>query len=113
QVMRIERIQKGFSDLGELVVDLVVHAAAQQREGFDEPFDVRVFACIGSKQQAVRNLRIFFCKLAGHLTNKRQLALVIRKQFVSHWFAPETAKRRESRRRVASKTMSSPGAPAT
>ena len=111
EVVRVEHVQKRLGDFGELIVELAVHAARQQREGFDEAFDVRIFAGIGLQQQAAGHLGIFFRELAGHLADELQLALVVGQQLVDHAFPPETAMRRDSRYRATSNVTGSSAGP--
>src|SRR5262245_55360225 len=107
--MGIQYFEQRFGDFGKLVIQLVVHAPAQQCKSLNQSFDVRIFARILSQHQAARRFRIFLGELRCHLADKRQLSFVIWQQVVSHELAPETAKRRESRWRVTSKSTDSPG----
>ncbi len=111
EVVRVEHVKKRFSDFRELVVELAMHAAGQKREGFDEPFDVRIFAGVGLQQQAPGHLGILLRELAGHLADELQLALVVGQQLVDHAFPPETARRRDSRNRATSKVTGSSAGP--
>ena len=109
--MRVEHVQERLGDFGELIVELAVHAAGQEREGFDEAFDVRIFARVGLQQQTAGHLGILFRELAGHLADELQLAFVVGKQLVDHAFPPETARRRDSRNRATSKVTGSSAGP--
>ena len=111
EVVRVEHVQKRLGDFGELIVELAVHSAGQEREGFDQTLDVRIFARTGLQQQAARHLGIFFRELVGHLPDELQLAFVVGQQFVDHGLPPETAMRRESRCRATSNRTGSSAGP--
>ena len=95
--MRVKRIQQRFGDLREIVIQLVVDAATQQCEGFDEPFHMRIFGNPAPQHEATRHARILIRELRRHLPNEIQFALVVWQQLVSQAFPPETETRRESR----------------
>ena len=111
EVVRVEHVQQRLGDFGELIVELAMHSAGQEREGFDQTLDVGIFAGIRLQQQTAGHLGIFFRELAGHLADELQLAFVVGQQFVDHAFPPETAMRRDSRCRETSNTTGSAAGP--
>src|SRR5262249_51091806 len=84
QVVRVEHAEQGVGQLGELVVELVVDAAGQQRERLDEAFDVRVGAAVGLQQQPAGGGGVLLGELLGQLADEQQLALVVREQGFAH-----------------------------
>ena len=77
QIVRIEHAQERVRQLGEFVVDLVAYAPSQQSERFNEPFDVRIGAFIVLKLQTARRAGIALGKIARHLPDEQQFALVM------------------------------------
>ncbi len=75
--MRIENTEERLGNFGEFVVNFEVDARCEKGEGFDEAFNVRVFAGVGTKNEARGNFGIFFGELGAHLAQKGELALVI------------------------------------
>src|SRR5580765_2284163 len=66
-VMRVKNAEQRFGDFRELVVDLEMDARSQIGEGFDEAFDVRIFAAVGIEQETRGDLWIFLGELRAHL----------------------------------------------
>src|SRR6185437_15609555 len=83
-VVRIHYAQERIADLGKVVVDLEVRPCRQQRERFDEPFDMRVLALGRLELQPAGDLRIGPRELGAHLPQKGQLALIVVQQIITH-----------------------------
>src|SRR3954454_25153526 len=98
--MRIQNVQQSFRNLRELIVQLVMHSAAEKCERLDQALHMRVLAGIRLEHQPAGDLRVLLPELRRHLADESQLALVVGEQFVSHESAPETMNRRESRYRA-------------
>ena len=109
QVVRIEHVQQRLGDFREFVVQLVVHppgTEARTLRSAARRADRRSYRAPSSRRPRARGT---FPQTRRHLTNERQLALVVGQQFVSHEFPPETANARDSRCKVTSNTTGSPG----
>ena len=91
QVMRIQHPQHRVGQFGEVVVQLVACAGIQVRAGFDQPFDVRVFGRVRRQPQPGRDLRVRLGEFRAQSPQKRQLAIVVRQQFVVHRALPLTS----------------------
>src|ERR1051326_8829840 len=108
EIVGIEYAQKRFGDFRKFIVQFVMNPSGQEREGFNQPFHMRIGAfLVVIQHQTAGNTGIFLRELPGHLPDKLQLALIIRQQLISHEFAPETAILRESRCKVTSNRTSS------
>src|ERR1039458_4471017 len=90
--MRIEGIQKGLGNLRELVVDLVVYAPSDQREGFDQTLDVRILALARLECEPLRNLTPVGSELLAQVPDEAEFVFVIRKQIFLQRFSPTTTK---------------------
>ncbi len=86
--MRVNDAEQRLCDFGELVIDLEVDAGGQECEGFDQAFDVRVFALIGFEDKARSNLGILAGELHAHLAQEGEFAFVIKEEIVTHCDRP-------------------------
>ena len=83
-VMRIDDVEEGLGDLREIVVDLEMDARGEKREPLEQPLDVGILALVGLELEARRHLGIPPGELRAHAPEKRQLALVVVQQIVTH-----------------------------
>ena len=82
--MRIHDTQERFADLGEIVVDLEVHARGEEGEAFEQALDVRVGALVGLEQQARRDLGVALGEGGAGTAEEGELLLVVSEQLVTH-----------------------------
>ena len=82
--MWVENLEKGFGDLGKLVVELAVDACAEEGKCLDDALDVRVFALFAIEQEALGDLRVTPCEVAGQFAQVGQFPLVVGQQFFQH-----------------------------
>ena len=54
--MRIQNVEQGLGNFGELVIDLMMNPPGQQREALDEALYVRILAFVGLERQTARDL---------------------------------------------------------
>ena len=80
--MRVENVEKRLGEQREIVVQPLVHARGEEREGFDQSLDVRVFTDIAAELQSTGDFWIALGEIARVRTQEGKFALVVRKQFV-------------------------------
>src|ERR1019366_583524 len=51
-VVRVDDVEEGLGNFGEVVIEAEVDAGGQQGDGFDEALDVRVFTTVGLQLEA-------------------------------------------------------------
>ena len=73
-----------FTDLGKIVVDPAMHAGGKKREALEKTIHVRIVAAIRIEQEPARNLGILARKLAAHLAQIGQFALIVFQHFLAH-----------------------------
>ena len=86
--MRIEDVEQSLGDLREIIVDAQMHARRQQRERFDHPLDVGIFATVGFQQQPGGDLGMLVGELRSHLAQEGEFAFVIISQLIAHCLLP-------------------------
>ena len=62
---------------GKVVIDAAMHTCGKKRKAFQKPANMRIVAAIGIEQQPSRHLGILARKLAAHLTQIGQFALIV------------------------------------
>src|SRR5205085_1135679 len=76
-IVRIYDVEDRLRDFGKLVVDLQMDARGEEREGLDEPLDMRILAFRRLELQPARDLRISLRELRPHPADVRELSLVV------------------------------------
>lgn len=56
--MRVQHTEQGIRNLRKLIIDLEMNSRRKEREGLDQPLDMRVLAFIGLQQEAASYLGI-------------------------------------------------------
>src|SRR5471032_3103891 len=82
--MGVEHLEKRLDDFRKLIVEFLVHAGGQEREGFDQPLGMRVFAVIALNEQPRSDFRILAREFLAEKAQVRELLFVIGEQIVEH-----------------------------
>ena len=82
--MRVKNIDQAVAQFGELIIELVMNAAGDQRERFDQALDVRIGAAVWLQQQPPCRSGILPGEVLGHLPDEQQLALIVGKKCLAH-----------------------------
>ena len=82
--MRVQHSEESIGQLGELVIQPVMDPRGEKRDAFQQAGDMRVVHHIGREAQPAGDLRVCRGKLGSQPTQRVQLAIVVRQQFVRH-----------------------------
>ena len=86
EVVRVEQAEQGVGELGEFVVEAVLHAAGEEGDAFQQAGDVRVVHRIGREAQAAGDLRVGIGEFRGQAFDGCQFAVVVGEEGVGHGF---------------------------
>ena len=82
--MRVEQAQQGIGQLGELVVEPVMHTRRQERDPFEQARDMGVVHRIGREAQAASDLWVGVGELGRQALDRVEFAFVIGEEGVRH-----------------------------
>src|SRR4051812_46625909 len=80
--MRIDDLEQRLADFGNILINALMHARGEEREGLEHALDVRVLALAGLEVEPRRDLGILLREARAHAAQERQLALVVLQQLV-------------------------------
>ena len=84
EIVRVEHREQAIGELGELVVEPVLHARAEKGDAFEQAADVRIVDGILRQPQAAGDLGMAFGEFAGQPAQRFEFAVEIGEQGVGH-----------------------------
>ena len=94
--MRVDHLQQVLGEHRVLRVELQLHARGKKSEALQQPLDVRVGALETFQPESPGDLGIFARKLAAHLADVLQLAVVVAQQARIHAHQPKPSETRNA-----------------
>ena len=82
--MRVQQAKQRVGQLGEFVIEPVMHARREKCRALKQARDVRVVHRVGGKAQPGGDLRVGIGKLGCQTLDRVQFPFVIREQVVRH-----------------------------
>jgi hypothetical protein len=82
--MRIDDIQKRFSDFREFVIDFEVDAGRQERKCLKQALDMRIVAFGWLQREPGGNPRILLCEFNSNLAKVAQFTFIVNPQVIPH-----------------------------
>ena len=96
--VRVEHAEQRVADLAEVVVEAHADARGEQREGLDQPLDVRIAAARRVELEASGDLGVALREIGRQVADEVELALVVVEEVVArgHQRSPRTEMRLDS-----------------
>ena len=86
--MRRELVDQVGREIGELVLDLELHARGQKRRALEQPADHRIDAVVEQAAEPLGDARIFLGEFRRLLAQDRELLIVEFEEFAVHRSEP-------------------------
>jgi hypothetical protein len=86
--VRIEHAEERIRQFGKIVIEPMMHTRREERDALKQSLDMRVIDRAGGQSEPARDFGMGFGELSGKLTDRDQLAVIVRQQDIRHCCSP-------------------------